>query len=257
MLNSLSLMTLTTHFKLTNAVVPGMTRQTNQSTKRFVEMRKYDNESPWNRCITIVSVLGRDLESIGDLPALMMYIPASNRRISEWYRHGRLDRHTNDQPARIEVYDTHGGGIIEERKWYRKGHLHRSSDQPAVVQTITNGANGEPRWILKEWYQHGLRHRTNGPAVLNQTEGVWFHHGKLYHHPDPMAHESPHQWAFDVPRLPQVPSFNNEPYLPRMPSCNNSGTGWNGQGQGRVLVPGPEPRSHLWMTPTGFSNTIT
>jgi len=50
------------------------------------------------------------------------------------------------------------------KKWYQNGLLHRE-DGPAVEQ-----ANG-----TKESYEHGLRHREDGPAIEEANgDKIWF-----------------------------------------------------------------------------------
>jgi len=52
------------------------------------------------------------------------------------------------------------------KRWYDENEeLHRDGDNPAVEQS--NG--GLPR----EWYKHGVRHRTDGPAVIRLEDGVF------------------------------------------------------------------------------------
>ena len=58
----------------------------------------------------------------------------------------------------------------DKTEWYQHGVLHRT-DGPAVE--FFNGG--------KEWYQNGLLHRTDGPAIecLDGSKGWWLE-GKKY-----------------------------------------------------------------------------
>lgn len=67
--------------------------------------------------------------------------------------------HCDDGPAR--VINTGRYTLIS---YFQNGLLHRD-DGPAVI-----AGNGS----LREWYQHGVRHRTDGPAVeYDDFEEFW------------------------------------------------------------------------------------
>ena len=54
------------------------------------------------------------------------------------------------------------------KEWHKDGVLHRDGDLPAYIS-----ARGD-----LEWYQHGKRHRNNGPAVVRKDGTCsWYRHG--------------------------------------------------------------------------------
>lgn len=70
----------------------------------------------------------------------------------------------NDEPAIIHGDDT--------REWYRNGSRHRDNDKPAVEWECDFG-------ILHRylWYDTGIRHRINGPAVDSYADLKWYRCG--------------------------------------------------------------------------------
>lgn len=69
--------------------------------------------------------------------------------------------HREDGPARI-IYNEQL--IIQE--WFIDGAHHRDHDRPAVIKTYKGII------IKMKWYQNGLKHRENGPAV-RKYNSIW------------------------------------------------------------------------------------
>lgn len=67
--------------------------------------------------------------------------------IQIWYHHGKRHRF-NDQPA-YSHKNTH--------IWYQHGKIHRDNDKPALI--IVDAEH-------KAWFNNGIRHRKNGPALI-------------------------------------------------------------------------------------------
>jgi hypothetical protein len=99
-----------------------------------------------------------------------------------WFRCGRLHRDRNkpayvtpqaslryvegclhgedDEPA-VELRSHKPPFEVRERKWYRKGLLHRGDDRPAIVTST-----------MRAWYKDGCRHREhNQPALVFEGSG--------------------------------------------------------------------------------------
>lgn len=79
-----------------------------------------------------------------------------------WFQYGKIHR-DEDKPA-IEYPSG-------EKRWFKHGVLHRDEDKgPAIVFSETNC----------EYYNMGVVHRKNGPAVIRDYKKAWMVEG-LYH----------------------------------------------------------------------------
>jgi len=69
----------------------------------------------------------------------------------------------------VEVKEGNPHSFASE-KWLLEGKKHREGDLPAVIENGT-----------KYYYKHGLRHRTNGPAIeYFNGGGEWYLDGTRY-----------------------------------------------------------------------------
>ena len=126
----------------------------------------------------------------------------------EWWWHGKPHR-DGDKPA-LERWEGRLSGLIQE--WWYNGKRHRENDLPAVQwgsgfkQYYKNGIeycfivqnNGTKEyynhnWMLHkfdspaieyangdvEYWEDGLRHRTDGPAVVIGDKQYWFENGEF------------------------------------------------------------------------------
>ena len=71
--------------------------------------------------------------------------------------------------------------ISSDEKYLTNGKLHSVNDEPAFI--FTRFEMGGPFTVIKinirAWYQNGLQHRDNGPAVIRSDGQVmYFQHGK-------------------------------------------------------------------------------
>jgi len=86
----------------------------------------------------------------------------NGRRVQKWYDHDLLHRENN--PAVI-VVDKSDRPILHE--WYQMGVRH-CIDGPAVIHYM------DGRITRSEWWVDGKRHRTDGPAVWDQAHADEF-----------------------------------------------------------------------------------
>jgi len=135
---------------------------------------------------------GKKHRDHNDLPAV---IKINDATIHKWYYNGRPYRE-NNWPTEVliegtyrcelwhsyELSDEHDKVLHREdgpariiyneqstlQEWFIDGAHHREDDRPAVIVTF-NGV------IIKmKWYQNGLKHRENGPAVKKYIIDEWF-----------------------------------------------------------------------------------
>jgi hypothetical protein len=67
-----------------------------------------------------------------------------------------------------------------DKYWYQHGKRHRD-DGPAIEHADGN----------KYWYQHGKRHRDDGPAVIwAHGDKEWFQHGKIHRDDGPAIEDA-------------------------------------------------------------------
>ena len=107
----------------------------------------------------IFTYLNKKLHSFGDQPAV---INVTNYTV----------RYNNFHNNTHRVFAIYTKEIRQKyNAWYRYGKLHRDNDLPAIIHT--NGS--------KEWYQNGLSHRNNLPAVEYASgEKEWYKHDYLH-----------------------------------------------------------------------------
>jgi hypothetical protein len=69
---------------------------------------------------------------------------------------------------------------IHSIETYRNGLLHSFDDQPAIIK-ILNNTQLSPinNHTSFEWYKNGLKHRDNGPAVIDWHGSEWWKEGKI------------------------------------------------------------------------------
>lgn len=100
-----------------------------------------------------------EYHSYNDSPAEIRPIQG----VHSWYRDGILHR-DGDKPAMI--YYSSDGKVLH-RIWMKNGKRHRGEDKPAEI--VFNGN-------LLTWYKHGRKHRENGPAFIDNINGIerWY-----------------------------------------------------------------------------------
>lgn len=151
-----------------------------------------------------------NLHREGDKPAVVDY------NVKEYYINGKLHRE-GDKPAiiytddRTEYYvngKLHREGDLpasidkcgQRKRWFLNGLLHRENDLPAIIDQrfihnefsglclgwLINGkyhrSNGKPSYINPRemiFYNNGLIHRSDGPAILRSDKVSYFVNGEF------------------------------------------------------------------------------
>lgn len=126
-----------------------------------------------------VELGGNVLHRDHDLPAVM-----KANGTMKWYRDGLLHR-DGDKHAVYKIghmYAWYVDGVPHRERdkpaivyveagtyvWMIKGELHREGGAPAIQRT--DGS--------KEWFNHGVRHRLNGPALITADGAAeWYVNG--------------------------------------------------------------------------------
>lgn len=121
-----------------------------------------------------------ELHRDGDLPATDHEVDGESRPPKAWYQNDELHR-DGDKPALIRE---------SRQEWYQNGKLHREGDLPAGVY-VKAGGTLDPNKSIEEqngvevWYKDGLKHRTNGPAVIRYSRSgaskEYWKDGERYH----------------------------------------------------------------------------
>lgn len=93
----------------------------------------------------------------------------------EWWFHGRL--HRINGPA---IEKPNGG-----YEWYFHGNRHRGNGLPAVITKNpddTEYCSNDDNFLTKAWWENGVRHRINGPAIeYSNGDKYWYVEGNLHY----------------------------------------------------------------------------
>lgn len=107
-------------------------------------------------------------------------------KIGEEFRLNGKYHSINDEPAVMKQWVNYMGHYTNKTlEWWENGVLHRDNN-PAVIKWENNCK------ILEMWYDHGILHRINGAAVTRWVNAVilsetWYKHGMLHRDNDEPA----------------------------------------------------------------------
>lgn len=89
----------------------------------------------------------------------------------EWWYEGKLHRDDGLHARVVEDYSSYYSQTKERKEWWVNGKRHRGNDLPAVEHACGK----------LEWYWHGVKHRSKGPAEIDGRENKFICNGEVHH----------------------------------------------------------------------------